>query len=63
MIDTIKELENVNNKIRKHINSNDFIETFDALNENDKEKLLQELHLSVTNAKILTNKLINNEWK
>lgn len=63
MIKILKELEKLNESFRAILVANDFIEQFETLNENDREKFIRALSISVNNAKILTNKLINNDWK
>lgn len=63
MIKILKELEKLNESFRTILVANDFIEQFETLNENDREKFIRALSISVNNAKILTNKLINNDWK
>jgi hypothetical protein len=61
MIKILKELEKLNESFRTILVANDFIEQFETLNENDREKFIRALSISVNNAKILTNKLINND--
>lgn len=54
----IKQIENININFRDILTSKDFVNFFFELTNEEKENLIQVLFVSVTNSKILSNKLI-----
>jgi hypothetical protein len=54
----IKQIENININFRDILTSKDFDNFFFELTNEEKENLIQVLFVSVTNSKILSNKLI-----
>lgn len=63
MKEILNELEKLNDKFRTTLKANDFVQQFNSLSEVEKEKFLIALSVSVNNAKILTNKLLNDGRK
>jgi hypothetical protein len=63
MIELINELEALNVKFRSLLTTWNIKELYESLSMEDKERFIETLHVSVNNAKILTNNILKNEWK